>query len=156
VVKGEVCKTSIHRFESGRRLHSSDLETGPVSRVDREPEGARVHELGGGVRSSGAALPRWLVQTAVLGLLLASVTAGCRTPISSPRPASYAELLGAVQAGRVQVVQQDGAEIRVRLTNGEELLVTVPNVLTDVQNDIANAAASAGRPAPTFEVKSAP
>jgi hypothetical protein len=29
----EVCKTSIHRFESGRRLHRTRLRTGPAGPV---------------------------------------------------------------------------------------------------------------------------
>lgn len=37
----EVCKTSIHRFESGRRLHKLTFGLGPDSRID-----SRAHRFG--------------------------------------------------------------------------------------------------------------
>src|SRR4029078_9894078 len=41
----EVCKTSIHRFESGRRLHHSGHETGPNGPVSSLSSGPSGYQL---------------------------------------------------------------------------------------------------------------
>ena len=74
----EVCKTSIHRFESGRRLHRTERETGltgrflsfrPVPFWDLQHLGHGVEGIGGTATIRRVDSPGWMLLTGAIPLV---------------------------------------------------------------------------------------
>jgi cell division protease FtsH len=82
------------------------------------------------------------------------------TPSTQSHPYSGPNsFLQDVADGKVAKATQQGDTVSVYTTNNSNQVaytVTVPNVLTQVQQDIAKTAADAGKAAPTFDAKPAP
>jgi cell division protease FtsH len=110
--------------------------------------------------------PRFFRNGIVMLVLVVGTVALLYTWISaSPntQPHAYSgpnSFLADIAAGKVEKVVQQGDTLTVDLVGGAanqpEYTVTVPNVLTQVSQDIAAAAKDAGKPQPVFDPKPAP
>lgn len=74
---------------------------------------------------------------------------------SSPASASYSQLLGDVETGRVVQVVQTGRTLEASGPHGT-YEVTVPTLLTDVHGDLEAAAVAGGVAAPLFSAQPEP
>jgi cell division protease FtsH len=91
--------------------------------------------------------PKFFRNGIVMLVLVVGTVALLYTWLSSSAPAStvgYGTFLNNVAAGRVAEVEQQGDTLTVRPREGTPYTVTVPSVLTDVLDDMRDAAARGG------------
>lgn len=98
-----------------------------------------------------------LVSRSVLPTLVAlAVAVAACGPARPAQTRAYTELLMDVQNGAIARVEMREDEVWARTRDGTSYVVTLPNILIQVQDDVRAAADAGGVPMPEFVAKPPP